>query len=291
MEELETLQEDAVSQDAESQDETQSLTGVSPQNEAKSISADAKNSSIPKARRKCTPVRKNSKEDKMKSIRNFQRSNSQSKDSKEDKRKSHDLKQKVRKVRFFLPFSASLESKRKSNTSRTGHRHLTNDKDDDTNVDTMTALVTQLKRLRTTQIYNEGLDMYSENDTRTIEEESVGTGSYIDASEGDWAEVAGAEGGDDRSRSGSVSGSSVTSSRNSNRKSTSKVKPPSGDEAKVRWIPLVDDKNHTAKQTNKQKKTKQIKAKSGTISSLILVQNKTRIFAHNIAERRLGEVI
>ena len=235
MEELETLQEDAMSQDAESQDETQSFPGVSPQNEGKSISADATDRSFPKARRKRTPVRKNSKEDKMKSIRNFQRSNSQSKNTKEDTRKSHDLKQKVRKVRFFLPFSASLETKQKVYKARKGDRNLTIDKDDDTNVDTMTALLTQLKRLRTTQIYNESLDNYSKNETGTIEEESVVTGSYIDGSKGGWAGVAGTEEGDDRSRIGSVSGSSVTSSRNSNRKSTAKVSASSGDEAKVRW--------------------------------------------------------
>ena len=225
MEELQTLREDAMSEGAESQRETQSLPGVSSDNEA-----DAKDSNFPKARSKRAPVRKNIKEDKRKSIRNFQRSNSQSRDAKDDTRKAHDLKQKVRKVRFFLPFSASLETKQKVGKSRTGGKNLTIDTDKD---DTMTALVTQLKRLRTTQIYNEGLDTFSENETGTIEEESVGTGSYIDGSEAGWAEVAGTEEGDDRSRAGSVSESSVTSSRNSNRKSTKKVTSSSGDEAKV----------------------------------------------------------
>ena len=74
---------------------------------------------------------------------------------------------------------------------------------------------------------------YSENETGTIEEESVGTESYFDGSEGGLGEVAGTEEGDDRSKAGSASESSVTSSRSFNRKNTQRVTSSSGDEAKV----------------------------------------------------------
>ena len=206
MEKLETLCDDAMSGDAESQDENLSLPGVSPQKEVIFMPTDAEDNSFLKTRGKRTPVRKNSKEDKMKSIRNNQRSNSQSRDAKEDPRKTHDLKQKVRKVRFFLPFTASLESKRKVGQPRSRDRTGNTD-------DVMATLVTQLRNLRTTQSEYGTLDTYSENETGTIEEESVGTESYFDGSEGGRGEVAGTEEGDDRSRAGSVSGRSVTSSR------------------------------------------------------------------------------
>ena len=171
-------------------------------------------------------MRKNSKEDKMKCIRNNQRSNSQSKDAKGDPRKAHELKQKVRKVRFFLPFTARLETKRKVDQPRSRDRTGNTD-------DVMTALVTQLRNLRTTKSEHGALDTYSENETGTIEEESVLTESYFDGSEGGFGEVAGTEEGDDRSKAGSVSESSVTSSRSFNRKTTRRVASSSGDEAKV----------------------------------------------------------
>ena len=226
MEKLETLREDAMSGDAESQDENQSLAGVSPRNEVKFMSTDAKDNSFLKTRGKRTPVRKNSKEDKMKSIRNNQRSNSQSKDVKENPRKAHDLKQKVRKVRFFLPFTASLESKRKVGQPRSRDRTVNAD-------DVMATLVTQLRNLRTTHSAHGSNDTYSENETGTIEEESVGTESYFDGSEGGYGEVACKEEADDRSKAGSVSESSVTSSRSFNRKNTQRETSSSGDEAKV----------------------------------------------------------
>ena len=226
MEKPETLREDALSGDAESQDENQSPPGVSPQNEVKFMPTDAKNNSFLKTRRKRTPVRKNSKEDNMKCITNNQRSNSQSKDAKGDPRKAHELKQKVRKVTFFLPFTASLESKRKVGQPRSRDRTANTD-------DVISTLVTQLRNLRTTQSEYGALDTHSENETGTIEEESVGTESYFDGSEGGCGEVAGTEEGDDKSRAGSVSGSSVASSRSSNRKHTQKVTSSSGDEAKV----------------------------------------------------------
>ena len=226
MEKLETLREDAMSGDAESQDENLSLPGVSPQNEVKFMPTDTKDNSFLKTRRKRTAVRKNSKDDKMKSIRNNQRSHSQSRDVKEDPRKAHDLKQKVRKVRFFLPFTASLESKRKVGQPRSLDRTANTD-------DVILTLVTQLRNLRTTQSEYGALDTYSENETGTIEEESVGTESYFDGSEGSCGEVAGTEEGDDRSKAGSVSESSVTSSRSFNRKNTQRITTSSGDEAKV----------------------------------------------------------
>ena len=226
MEKLETLREDTMSGDAESQDENQSPPGVSPQNQVKFMPTDAKDNSFLKTRRKCTPVRKNSKEDNIKCIRNNQRSNSQSKDAKGDPRKAHELKQKVRKVRFFLPFTSRLETKRKVDQPRSRDRTGNTD-------DVMTALATQLRNLRTTQSEHGALDTYSENETGTIEEESVGTESYFDGSEGGFGEVAGTEEGDDRSKAGSVSERSVTSSRSFNRKTTRRVASSSGDEAKV----------------------------------------------------------
>ena len=226
IEKLETLREDAMSGDTESQGENQSPPGVSPQHEDKFIPTDAKDNSFLKTRRKGTPVRKNSKEDKMKSIRNNQRSNIQSRDAREDPRKAHDLKQKVRKVRFFLPFTTSLETKRKVGQPRSRDRTANTD-------DVIATLVTQLRNLRTTQSEYGAPDTYSKNETRTIEEESLGTESYFDDSEGGCGEVAGTEEGDDKSRAGSVSGSSVTSSRSSNRKNTQRITSSSGDEAKV----------------------------------------------------------
>ena len=210
-EKLETLSEDAMSADAENQ----SHTGVSPQNEVKFMSRGAKDNSFLKTRHKRTPVRKNSKEDKMKSIRNTQRSISHSGGAKQAPRQAHDLKQKVRKVRFFLPLTASLETKRKVGQSRSGDRTV--------NDDVMTTLVTQLRKLRTSQTAHRGEDTYSENETGTIEEESVGNESYFDSSEGGLVEAAGTEEGDDRSRAGSVSESSVTSSKSFNRKAIQRV--------------------------------------------------------------------
>ena len=226
MEKLETLCEDVMSGDAESQDENKSPTGVSPQNEIKFMSTDAKDNSFLKTRLKRTPVRKNSKEDKMESIRNNQRSKSQSRDAKKDPQKAHGLKQKVRKVRFFLPFTASLETKRKVGQPKTGSRTANTD-------DVMTTLITQLRNRRTTHTAHSALDTYSENETGTIEEESVGTESYFDGSEGGYGEVACMEEGDDRSKAGSVSESSVTSSRSFNRKNTQRVTSSSRDEAQV----------------------------------------------------------
>ena len=233
MEKLETLREDAMSEDAESQDENLSLPGVSPQNEVKFMLTDAKDNSFLKTTSNRTPVRKNSKEDKMKSIRNNKKSNSQPRDAK-DPRRAHDLKQKVRKVRFFLPFTASLETKRKVGQPRSRDRTANTD-------DVMATLVTQLRNLRTRHSSHGSNDTYSENETGTIEEESVGTESYFDDSERGCGEVAGTEEGGDRSKAGSVSECSVTSSRSFSRKNTQRVTSSSGDKAKV-LCPVADRK-------------------------------------------------
>ena len=128
--ELETPQEETTT-DKESQDEIKSSANV--QLERKSSSTgDSTNTEIekshphvPNTKHTGALVKSLKEESSVKSSRNGLNLNNNSKSmnqSSVDPRKSHDLKQKVRKVRFFLPFSSSLGSKKNESAQKKSER-------------------------------------------------------------------------------------------------------------------------------------------------------------------------
>ena len=227
-EKLETLcEEDAMSEDAESQSENEVSLRVPDQNEAASQHLDANKNKRLEPRGKRSLVRQDSRTNVMKNAKNFQRShsrsnsrsNSESRDTGDnDPRKSHDLKQKVRKVRFFLPLSSSFVGRKKLGRSTPGGQSGRNSSHSSDTNSSGSSVVTQARHLTTTK-----RDQHSMRETKT-------SGTIPDDPDNSDGEE---EGGG--STAESVSEYSMTSSRSSKGQPSPRPAPSSGNHYKVRW--------------------------------------------------------
>ena len=131
---------------------------------------------VPNARDIGASLAKTSKEEEnMKSSRkvlNLKNSSKGMGQTSEDPRESCDLKQKVRKVRFFLPFSSSLESKHKASVQKRSDRS-SNGSLEENQIENTGMLVTQVLKGEKPETTQEKSNTF-ENKMETIKEDVIG---------------------------------------------------------------------------------------------------------------------